>query len=112
MIGILKKYGILILILGLIVFGISLSIKCSKLERENIKLKTDHFTILDSIKTETNILLAQVETLSLDLDYYKYKVDSLKNVKQRVIIKTEYVIADNITEGVEKLKENLKWEKY
>jgi hypothetical protein len=28
-----------------------------------------------------------------------------------VIIKTEYVVSENLTEGVKILKENLKWEK-
>lgn len=107
----IKNYIIGGLISILVVFGIIVSIKCSKLEKENIKLKTEQITIIDSIKIENDLLNKEILLLSDDLDYYKFKVDSLKQIKQRVIIKTEYVVSENLTEGVKILKENLKWEK-
>ena len=67
--------------------------------------------VIDSIKIENDLLNKEILLLSDDLDYYKFKVDSLKQIKQRVIIKTEYVVSENLTEGVKILKENLKWEK-
>lgn len=103
----IKKYIVIGLICILIIFGIGVSIKCSKLEKENIKLKTEQFLIIDSIKLENNLLNKEILSLSDDLDYYKFKVDSLKKVKQRVIIKTEYVVSEDITEGVKTLRENL-----
>ena len=107
----IKKYIVIGLICILIIFGIGVSIKCSKLEKENIKLKTEQFSIIDSIKLENNLLNKEILSLSDDLDYYKFKVDSLKKIKQRVIIKTEYVVSEDITEGVKTLRENLQWEK-
>ena len=90
----IKKYIVIGLICILIIFGIGVSIKCSKLEKENIKLKTEQFSIIDSIKLENNLLNKEILSLSDDLDYYKFKVDSLKKIKQRVIIKTEYVVSE------------------
>lgn len=107
----IKNYIIGGLISILVVFGVIVSIKCSKLEKENIKLKIEQITIIDSIKVENDLLNKEILLLSEDLDYYKFKVDSLKQIKQRVIIKTEYVVSENLTEGVKILKENLKWEK-
>lgn len=107
----IKKYIVIGLICILIIFGIGVSIKCSKLEKENIKLKTEQFSIIDSIKLENNLLNKEILSLSDDLDYYKFKVDSLKKIKQRVIIKTEYVVSEDITEGVKTLRENLQWER-
>lgn len=104
----MKNYIIIGLISILIVFGITISIKCANLEKENIKLKTEQITIIDSIKVENDLLNKEILLLSNDLDYYKFKVDSLKQIKQRVIIKTEYVVSGNLTEGVKILKENLK----
>lgn len=103
----IKKYIVIGLICILIIFGIGVSIKCSKLEKENIKLKTEQFSIIDSIKLENNLLNKEILSLSDDLNYYKFKVDSLKKIKQRVIIKTEYVVSEDITEGVKTLRENL-----
>ena len=107
----IKEYLILTLVFILFIFGIIVSIKCSKLEKENIKLKIEQITIIDSIKVENDLLNKEILLLSDDLDYYKFKVDSLKQIKQRVIIKTEYVVSENLTESVKILKENLKWEK-
>lgn len=107
----IKNYIIIGLILILIVFGISVSIKCSRLEKENIKLKTEQSTIIDSINIENDLLNKKILLLSDDIEYYQYKIDSLKQIKQRVIVKTKYVVSENLTESVNRLKENLKWEK-
>lgn len=96
----------------LIVFGIVMTIKCSKLERENIKLKTEQNTIIDSIKIENEILEKDIIHLSNQILICEHKIDSLKKVKQRVIVEYQYVISDNLEEGAKKLKENLKWERY
>lgn len=108
----IKNYIIIGLVSILIGFGIVLSIKCSKLEKENIELRIKHNTIVDSIKIENNLLNKEILLLSEDLDYYRFKVDSLKTIKQQIIVKTEYIVSENLTEGVELLKKNIKCEKY
>lgn len=108
----IKNYIIIGLVSILIAFSISLSIKCSKLEKENTTLKIENRTLLDSIKIENEILNKKIILLSDDLKYYQYKVDSLKDIKQKVIVRTEYIVSDNIIDGVQLLKENLKCEKY
>lgn len=95
----------------LVVFGILLSIKCSKLERENIKLKTEQNSLVDSIKMENKLLKENINLLNYDLQQSKHKIDSLNEVKQTIIVKKEYIVSENLTEGVKTLKENLKWEK-
>ena len=108
----IKDYIILILVFVLIGFGIIVSIKCSKLEKEVLKLKMEQFSIVDSIKTENNLLNKEILLLSDDLEYYKFKVDSLKSVKQKVVVETKYVVSEDLIEGVQTLKDHLKCEKY
>lgn len=107
----IKNYIIAGLISILIVFGIVVSIKCSKLEKENIKLKIENNNISDSIKIENEILNQKILLLSNDLEYYKHQVDSLNNIKQKIIIKSEYIVSHDLTDGVKLLRENLRCEK-
>ena len=104
----MKNYILIGLLSILIVFGIVMTIKCSKLERENIKLKTEQNTIIDSIKIENEILEKDIIHLSNQILICEHKTDSLKKVKQRVIVEYQYIISDNLEEGAKKLKENLK----
>ena len=108
----IKNYIIIGLIIILIVFGISLSIKCAHLEKENVKLKTEQNYTIDSVKFENKELKENVKTLSNKIVECEYKIDSLKKVKQKVIIEHKYVISKDLTEGVETLKNNIKCEKY
>lgn len=108
----MKNYILIGLLSILIVFGIVMTIKCSKLERENIKLKTEQNTIIDSIKIENEILEKDIIHLSNQILICEHKIDSLKKVKQRVIVEYQYIISDNLEDGAKKLKENLKWERY
>lgn len=85
-----------------------MSIKCSKLERENIKLKTEQCSLIDSIKMENKLLKEDINLLNYDLQQSKHKIDSLNEVKQTIIVKKEYIISENLTEGVKTLKENLR----
>lgn len=107
----IKNYIIGGLISILVIFGIFMSIKCSKLERENIKLKTEQGSLIDSIKMENKLLKEDINLLNYDLQQSKHKIDSLNEVKQTIIVKKEYIISENLTEGVKTLKENLRWEK-
>lgn len=104
----MKNYILIGLLSILIIFGIVMTVKCSKLERENIKLKTEQNTIIDSIKIENEILEKDIIHLSNQILICEHKIDSLKKVKQRVIVEYQYVISDNLEEGAKKLKENLK----
>ena len=107
----IKNYIIGGLVSILVIFGIFMSIKCSKLERENIKLKTEQSSLIDSIKMENKLLKENINLLNYDLQQSKHKIDSLNKVKQTVIVKKEYIVSENLTEGVKTLKENLRWEK-
>ena len=108
----MKNYILIGLFSILIIFGIVMTVKCSKLERENIKFKTEQNTIIDSIKIENEILEKDIIHLSNQILICEHKIDSLKKVKQRVIVEYQYVISDNLEDGAKKLKENLKWERY
>ena len=108
----IKNYILVGLVSILIVFGIVVSIKCSKLERENIKLKIEHNNIVDSIKVENEALETNILILEDELVKCEHKIDSLKKVKQKIVVKYKYVVSNDLTEGVGKLKENLKCEGY
>ena len=110
----IKNYILIGLVSILIAFGIVVSIKCKNLEKENLQLKCDYTTAVDSIKMEKQILETRIEFLSEELIVCEYKIDSLKKIKQRVIVeyKTKYIVSENLTEGVKTLKENLRCEKY
>lgn len=110
----IKNYILIGLISILIVFGIVVSIKCKNLEKENLQLKCDYTTVVDSIKMEKQILETRIGFLSEELIVCEHKIDSLKKLKQRVIVeyKTKYIVSENLTEGVKTLKENLRCEKY
>ena len=109
----IKNYIITGLVSVLIVFSLLVSMKCKNLERENLQLKTEHVDIIDSIKAEKQILEKEVQLLSDELMVYEHKLDSLKQLKQQVIVKykTQYIVSKDLSDGVKTLKENLKCEK-
>lgn len=108
----IKNYILIGLVLILIAFGITMSIKCATLEKENVKLKVEHNNIVDSINVENKALETNILLLEEELVKCAHEIDSLKKLKQRVIVKYKYVISNDLTEGVGKLKENLKCEVY
>jgi uncharacterized protein YlxW (UPF0749 family) len=108
----IKKYIIVGLVSILIIFGITLSIKCARLEKENIKLKMEQNDIVDSIRFENRSLKENVSILESQVVDYEHKIDSLKKIKQRVVIEYKYVISKDLIDGVETLKNNIKCEKY
>lgn len=110
----MKNYILIGLVSVLVFFSIGASIKCANLEKENLKLKQEHLIVVDSIKIENQILEEEIEDLFVQLDTYQQKIDSLNQIKQKVIIryKTEHIISENITDGVQMLKDNIKCEKY
>ena len=108
----MKNYIIIGLISILIVFGITISIKCARLEKENIKLKMEQNDIVDSIRFENRSLKENVSILESQVVDYEHKIDSLKKIKQKVVIEYKYVISKDLIDGVETLKNNIKCEKY
>lgn len=108
----IKKYIIVGLVSILIIFGITLSIKCARLEKENIKLKMEQNDIVDSIRFENRSLKENVSILESQVVDYEHKIDSLKKIKQKVVIEYKYVISKDLIDGVETLKNNIKCEKY
>ena len=108
----IKNYIIVGFISILIVFGIIISIKCANLEKENVKLKLEQISIIDSVKTENEILEKNIKLLEKQIVKYEQKVDSLECVKQKIIVKREYIVSKDIIEGVKLLKKNLECERY
>lgn len=108
----IKNYILVGLVSILVVFGIIISIKCSKLEKENLQLKTEQITVVDSIKIENECLKQDIVSLENQVLIYKSEIDSLKKVKQKVITKYKYVVSENLTEGVGNLKEKIRCERY
>lgn len=108
----MKNYIIIGLISILIVFGITISIKCASLEKENIKLKLEQSSIIDSIKIENEILEKDIDLLKKEITSNENTIDSLKAIKQKVIVEYKYVVSKDLSEGVEILKNNIRCERY
>lgn len=108
----IKNYIIVGLVSILIIFGVTLSVKCARLEKENIKLKMEQNSIVDSIRFENRSLKENVSMLECQIVDYEYKLDSLKKIKQKVVVEYKYVISKDLIDGVETLKNNIKCEKY
>lgn len=108
----IKNYIFVGLVSILVAFGVIVSIKCSNLEKENIKLRTETSTIIDSIKIENEVLEKDIELLEKQIAVNEQTIDSLKTIKQKVIVEYKYVVSKDITEGVATLKNNLKCRKY
>ena len=68
--------------------------------------------IVDSIRFENRSLKENVSILESQVVDYEHKIDSLKKIKQRVVIEYKYVISKDLIDGVETLKNNIKCEKY
>lgn len=94
-----------------IIFGITMYNKCSKLERENILLKQEQNALVETLQDENKILTNNVLELQDKIVIFENKIDSLEAIKKKVIVKTEFVVSNNITEGVLKLKENIRCER-
>jgi hypothetical protein len=108
----IKNYIIIGLISILMVFGIMISIKCASLEKENIKLKLEQVSIIDSIKIENEILEKDIDLLKKEITSNENTIDSLKAIKQKVIVEYKYVVSKDLSEGVEILKNNIRCERY
>ena len=106
-----KDYIIVGLMVVSIIFGITMYNKCSKLERENILLKQEQNALVETLQDENKILTNNVLELQDKIVIFENKIDSLEAIKKKVIVKTEFVVSNNITEGVLKLKENIKCER-
>jgi hypothetical protein len=107
----MKKIVIICFISILIIFNVVQYVNCNSLKNEIVSLKNEN-TLIDSIKIENDVLEKNIKFLSDQTIKYEHKIDSLKKIKQRVVIKYKYVVSDNLTESVEILKDNLKCEKY
>ena len=86
-----KKYLIIGLLSILIIFGINISIKCSQLEKENARLKIEQKLVSDSIKIENEFLRKEIVVLLDDLNQCELTIDSLKQIKQKIIVKVTSV---------------------
>lgn len=106
-----KRIVISALVLVLIILALWNSYKCAKLELENAQLKIEHNTLVISLQCENDLLNSEIGDLKELLNSRDYTIDSLKRVKQKVIVKKEFVTSCDITEGVALLQKNLKWEK-
>lgn len=106
-----KDYIIVGLMVVSIIFGITMYNKCSKLERENILLKQEQNALVETLQDENKILTNNVLELQDKIVIFENKIDSLEAIKKKVIVKTEFVVSNNITEGVLKLKENIRCER-
>lgn len=106
----LKNYIIFILTFIIIVFAIFSSIKYNKIEREYLDLKIQQETENNFLQRQNDSLLLKINQLYETIQISNHKIDSLKILKQQIIVEKEFVVSENINESVFLLKENLRCE--
>ena len=107
----MAKYIITIICTLLCVYAIVNQIRYSQLEEEYLILKFNNTHLLDSLVNENNILNVKIIKLDESLHNYTEQIDSLKTLKQIIII-NEFKESINLSESVKVLKQNLQCEKY
>lgn len=102
----------LIIIVLIIVFASYCIISTHKYN--NLKEEFTEYVSKDTVDIyalENERLKQKIETLQEDLNICYNTLDSLKHVKQQIIIQETFKESDNIIEGVRILKDNLRWER-
>jgi hypothetical protein len=80
--------------------------------QENESLRIENTTVLDAFKTENERLLNYILELDKTISKLNGQVDSLETIKQKIIIKKEYLpVSETITESAELLKKNIQCER-
>lgn len=87
-------------------------IRYHNLLQENESLRIENTTVLDAFKTENERLLNYILELDKTISKLNGQVDSLETIKQKIIIKKEYLpVSETITESAELLKKNIQCER-
>lgn len=107
-----KTYVIISMFLVICAFGVIMCIRYHNLLQENESLRIENTTVLDSFKTENERLLNYILELDKTISKLNGQVDSLETIKQKIIIKKEYLpVSVTITESAELLKKNIQCER-
>ena len=104
-----SKY-ILYLALGLIVFLILFinQSRYNRLQNKYNKLKIESIEQIDSLTYINREHMKKISEFELEINELENTVDSLEQVKNKIIIKKDQVIVSStISEGVQQLKDNL-----
>lgn len=104
------------LISALTVYIFVLHVRYSKLENENMRINTESLERIDAVKVENTNLENKIIDLQHIVQKHTNTIDSLNKIKQKIIIKREYIKERNseesIIDEVKTLKRNLRWEIY
>lgn len=102
------KYIYLTIFILLFGFCIFRTFSYYKINKEYNSYKERIELITDSLEYINNSIRIKLDSTLNVCDELSFKIDSLNDVKQQIIIKKEsYKINDNILDGVEILKKNL-----
>jgi len=104
-----NKY-ILYLALGLIVFLILFinQSRYNRLQNKYNRLKIESIEQIDSLTYINREHMKKISEFELEINELENTVDSLEQVKNKIIIKKDQVIVSStISEGVQQLKDNL-----
>lgn len=103
-----KQIAIIIVGLILLLYIIISQIRYDKLKRQFNDYKINYSEQVDSLKYANQQYLQKINEYELDIIDLKNDVDSLEQLKRKVIIKKDNVIvSETISDGVEQLKDNL-----
>ncbi len=97
---------IIIIFVVVVAYGLITTHKYNDLKRDYIELEFSKNNTIDSLLIENDNRLKRIEDLEVSVENLQIKQDSLKNIKSEVL-KEEFKISNDISEGVELLKQNL-----
>ena len=106
------KQIIYLVISGIILAWLIISqVRCNKLQKELNKEKINNLELVDSLTYINKIHLKNIEKLNSEISDLKYSIDSLEQIKNKIVYKKDGVIVSkDVSSGVEQLKHNLqKW---
>lgn len=108
----IKTWIIIILAILFVGYSFITTHKYNQLEMELVEYKSKDTVENNQYILENEMLKQEIKILQEDLDICYMVLDSLKHLKQQVVIQETFKESENITEGVKTLKDNLKWERY
>lgn len=106
----MKKKLYIWIIIGLFIIGynVIMQMRYNSLKQDYNELKIKKENIIDSLKNDNAERLQSIVKLESEIITLNYKVDSLYNVKQKVVqSKKDFTVSKSISESSNLLKRNL-----
>lgn len=104
----IKQIIFFVIALILLAWIIVSQIKCNHLKKEINELKIQNLEQVDSLTYINEEHLKKIQSYEYEISKLNLEIDSLYGVKNRIIVKKdEVLVANSVSDAVDKLKKNL-----